>query len=555
MRRRALGAVLMLPCLTFAQATPTPVLPVHITAIVAFATTLVLMAVWGYLQLQAAYGLLNSERRALEQAEKLRRESGDEPFLNELVRTVGSSTKVQHACEATRSAAKLGASLAQVGDYAEEARLAIESRSLATRNIAQMAIYIGLLGTLVGLAVAVQQLNSIPVIRGPQDLRTFGEATRAMFGSFGLAFVSAGVGILVTVGLSVLVSKFDFKTAEFQRNLERFLLTAVAPAAKAFVERNRPLTEIGLMEKLVKDLDEVLTRSLQGFRDAGTSASDAAKAFETAAVKSTEAVGTLDDAAVQVSTAARTMQLVSAESGKHREELVSSIAGIRNALIEIQELMERLEALTAGWETHIPVLSESTAQLRRTNELAAQIMPGFRTALGEANDRAKRDLVDFFGLIVTHLEQTRKVLDSQAGYLNDVAYLVREVPGAVKEGMDQMVVNVPEPNVRVDLGSLSGQLHEIASSIATGVQRIESAVQGSRPVPGGAPTGDPIPIQNVEAGLSTLSRQLDLIRQELQIGRSPVADPEVIRLLGGIQSELARLSRRKRGIWPFGGGG
>jgi hypothetical protein len=59
----------------------------------------------------------------------------------------------------------------------------------------------------------------------------------------------------------------------------------------------------------------------------------------------------------------------------------------------------------------------------------------------------------------------------------------------------------------------------------------------------------------VEAGLSTLSRQLDLIRQELQIGRSPVADPEVIRLLGGIQSELARLSRRKRGIWPFGGGG
>ena len=321
-----------------------------------------------------------------------------------------------------------------VSPAAVEAMVRLKGQHFASlvsvpRLVAQLGVYIGLCGTVIGLTLtawswqpsttgssgpgSAQVAESLPATdEGSGGGDTQGQSPAAdssrATGGFAVAFVSALGGVLATILVSWGLHRYDERVDELERELTKRALhrLSVHDTASVLAEQMKPVLEelIARGERTVAETkrvaDEALTSMQQTHREAvqafASTLADQSRVVEeirqgveAAAGRSVELMGRLSESV------SRGLDDVGKSFGEAAAKAASQVAGemARSALEAQTRALERLEQTLSRSEAFGEEAAEAAAQLAA--EAAKSALEVQTRAIGRLEDALAR--VEAFG--------------------------------------------------------------------------------------------------------------------------------------------------------------
>jgi len=320
-------------------------------ALVAIILSIVLIAfarMWRHLvvkqqQLNAEIGALTQLRAA---AAKIKQGASDasinvESLYKVIVEGVASQPVLKRRLEVLESHYLSGIDNAEAGMILDRSAFQDveasrwEAETDEPRFWAGAFAFIGLIGTLAGLTLAVWHLMQVVASSKnlPPNTDRMEVLTQSMsttFQGMGGAFLSTAIGICFTLWLSWLISRYERQAESFRLELEEFTHTSLEPlllSVRSFRRRAvkekwqlNPDEERSYLESLVKRMEsvaETFTQSVGTFQNGLVATlktthnafQSVAEATETGASKLVTAAASLENAASDVAGAASTIDL------------------------------------------------------------------------------------------------------------------------------------------------------------------------------------------------------------------------------------------------------
>jgi uncharacterized protein YukE len=369
----------------------------------------------------------------------------------------------------------------------------LEGRPASARGISNLAVYIGLLGTLVGLTLAVRVLREFPRIERLEDLKLFGDLTKDMFANFGVAFISAGTGIVATLVLAPLVAKYDKRAAGLAGNLESLCAEVIMPTAMVCRQRAKPTSSEDMLQKLLKIFGEVSEEAM-------TRMGAVAKTLNEATLNLSQSSANVAALGNNVLQATESVRNLNQQSEKTATALETAAGQVSAAATLSAASNERFGEFVSGWDP---------APLREANEQMAKVVPNLETSLARAHKEQGEIVGDAVTRISGLLESTRQMIASQAALVATVDDVTRQlVPLAATQTQPS------DPTVAHTSVQSSHEVLEVLRAI-----RAELAVRQAPMAISSSDTSSPTVIQPIPAevviSLQAMSRTLGRIEQEM----------------------------------------
>lgn len=479
---------------------------VHVYVVLGFVAALLAAALYCLVwDLARANRLRKADAKALETAKQLVKNfKGPADFCARLSSSFEATTILGGVSREIMGAAWGGSHVsAEWGDRIERD---FEDRAIVTRTIANLAVYVGLLGTLVGLIAVVVNLNSIPTIASPQDLKNFGNSIRNMFGSFGWAFGSAVGGILVTVVLSACLNAYDKKSAHLAQQIESFAIQYILPASYKAQETGAPASNQEIARQLIEDMRQVMREAHANLGPVSKEMADTATSLKEAAASSHKLTElALEGATIFVEGSGKLSQ-ASEALGSLRADLGFNIGKITEEVGKFQQFVQ-------GWDPEA---------IRDATRSIASAVPDMELALGRIVDRMEGRSAETLQKITEALTDTKLLVRQQTDLVGRYEEILSQLPAAIAAGGHA----APAPAVGPDMSEVVEALRRIQGELA--VQKtvtVPAVATGSGDQP--PVTIQPIPasvVSNLEAIAGTLRR----IESSLSVTRAPMARPVLI---------------------------
>ena len=437
---------------------------IHVLVVVSMSVLIGIALIFALLDLANGRERLRHERRCVERLvalyQKLSPDS--EPFATELKNiTQGKPIVAQLANEAYRTT--LAGGQINVASFRERVENELQNTPSFARQVANLSVYFGLMGTLIGLAFAVMALHQIPPIEGPEDLKAFGNVTRDMFGSFGMAFVSAAAGILATLVTGASLSWYDKKSFTVGDKVESLFSEFILPSALTQQIDSRPVPTDKEYQRLLRQFLSASEQTVGKIQDsAALLQSVCHKTHETV-----EMIGGAAGAMADSSRALASMTSGASESLKNvgtqiAEETRGSFADLSSNIGQLSEAASRsanasqkLESLVDRWDTK---------PLQEAANKFGTILPALETKLaGLARDQ-KAELTQVLDQIKELLSSTNVLVREQAVLVTEVERIVRPIGNTVGSQSEQHLNQNSKISETVDL------LRQILSELSGSAQ-------------------------------------------------------------------------------------
>ena len=160
--------------------------------------------------------------------------------LAEIAKGVGQEESlVKQSASRLLCEMRASSTIVDVEHLVDDAAANLDERVATPRAIGASAVLVGLAGTILGLTATVLQLRS--AMEGGGKAVTSAAVSQliddlmGVFEHSGMAFVSAGAGVLVSVVLSSWIAAYAKRSHEFESRLMRFLVVRLIPVAESVV--------------------------------------------------------------------------------------------------------------------------------------------------------------------------------------------------------------------------------------------------------------------------------------------------------------------------------
>ncbi|HEY0866138.1 MAG TPA: methyl-accepting chemotaxis protein [Fimbriimonas sp.] len=518
----------------------------HVAVSGGIAVLLLALGIYSALRLYpltASQGL-ETERRALEQAiRNLDADpSGGEGLLRSS-RELAPQTQLRRIASEWHSASVAGTEFPTVAVTTEALRRRLAESGSTVRFIAGMAVYAGLFGTILGLAIAAFELRNQTGLLTQEDLPRFAAVVRDMMAGFSGAFAAAGAGVVVTLCLSYLLLRHDQEAEEFLAEAESFIANRLLPVSQALRDTVKPRDDASLIQKLVHDLDRVLLQTGDRMATALTHAEATAGHMRTASEALTEAARRIDQSSDGIRSASERIvdSATKIESGNH--QIAAAIDGSQSRLSEaVQRSNESFLAVRDVVQAISPVLRESVeiieqmhraAQMLGTaNDALRQLAPGVQQSISTAAGQMAGSLSASMEEMKAESEAVRELVRRHNDLVTQLAILIDELPSSMTVTVQPTTA---DRQVAAELTELRKQLAGPSQSENSLTQAIRALVYRLESTSGSTPA--------VPEGLERSPASLDLnpLLQEMR----------------GLREDLHRLKwsdrhQKRRSWWPFG---
>ncbi|MEJ5169401.1 MAG: hypothetical protein WHU10_00275 [Fimbriimonadales bacterium] len=360
------------------------------------------------------------------------------------------------------------------------------SRVPFTRISAQLGVYIGLLGTVLGLAFTAWQWS--PSTGGATAASPAGATT-----GFAVAFLSALAGVLTTILLSALLHGYDNLVERLEQELTRRALDRLSmhDTASRLAEEMQPQFE-RLVDELGRMMDEMRRVSDKALESMRQTHQEAVEKFSTTLADQSKVVeqirqGVEEAANGSIELLGRLSQSVSqgladvgAEFGKAATKAVNdmvqaSLKEQTEAIGRLEETLANVDAFSKEASNAVMEAAQNAARGAASEAMAAQrqAIDELRRALEEAQAQSDqlREAVNQLSAATSSaagvpesLQLAVGSLDKLTGRLQEVATQVNAVSGNLTGASDAFE-------------SLRANLREVAGHFADRVKELEDLQQ------------------------------------------------------------------------------
>lgn len=484
---------------------------IHLVVIYGFAALIVVQLILKYIyDVPRATLLIRHERAQLEVARNIWSQTQTDPeaFFEGLDAALDPVSAVRTIVEHAQAGALAGVEPV-AAEWSRMAREMLERPMAKVVLMANASVYLGLFGTIAGLAFAVYELQSMPVIRTEEDLKAFAQVVQAMLGSFGQAFVSAASGVGATLALNYSLSSYERSVSEFLDELSDFVIHGLIPNAKVYGELYGPQDEPGLVTQLVRELDQTLLGTLGEFRTINEQSAQSATSFAGAAHLMKSTVSGLSSSAGSVATSSQAVADAAKKIDAGHQKIAAALLGGNEQMAAVARTMDGLPAYLSESKVATDALTAAAAALSVAQKELASIP---KTVLDATNSHAAALSSSVTNVAKLSEEQSQRVasLISQNQTLftrlNDLIESLKRQPSDISDGRQDALLRAltdirdqlrtgphggaPDSDmVRILSGirdaldrrpdSGGAQLHQHMQQIAGYMQRIELLLQRS----------------------------------------------------------------------------
>lgn len=302
------------------------------------------------------------------------------------------------------------------------------------RFYAQLAVYIGLLGTIFGLWLALGNLQGATQIHDESTLRAFASSTRDLLGSLQGAFFSALAGVLVTTLLGWRVQHFDRASDRYVEELDRFARQKLLSKLEGLRLELLPQSGLEAAQLIVTQLDKTLvsfTRSwAERFKtlaeettrlaESGEGFRESTKALEASADTLAEVTAKLDGKLEDVVGATRAV----VESTSRNGEIIATAS---LAVTELSRRAEQWPDISAQLQQTGSQVAVASDSMRLSTDQLAASTTGFGQAWsGLSDDVRKLSAESFKELNETFLLAVEEIVRKATTELTGVVAGVHE---------------------------------------------------------------------------------------------------------------------------------
>jgi biopolymer transport protein ExbB/TolQ/gas vesicle protein len=402
------------------------------------------------------------------------------------------------------------------------------------RFYAQLAVYIGLLGTILGLWMALASLQGATQIHDESSLRTFASSTRELLGSLQGAFISALAGVLVTSLLGWRVQHFDHATDQYVDRLDRFARERLLPNLEGLRLHMLPQSGIEAAQLIVTQLDKTLGSFTRAWGERFK-----VLAQETAILAETS--GGLYESTKALETSADTLAEITVKLDTRLDSLISAsnaASAVAEGSLGIMSSASTAVAILADRAQQWPDLS---LQLQQTSYHVAAASESLRASTQQLNITTSGFEDSWSGLS----DKVHKLSADSFKELNEE--FVRSVEEIVRRASSELTSVVSGVHAR------DVELSQLANRVGTAVEQqgvyssqlADSVYKMYALIP---PLEDPRPaLETMLASLRAVSQAIlaradQMVSHEPEVGVAPASTSGVKEGLVGIQVGVESLS-------------
>lgn len=453
--------------------------------------------VWGLSNLGHAHSTLASEIETIKSLKAFRTQVRDNrEFAKQIPMKCGTERLPGKYAKEIFSLANVGSQMDQ-SSIRERALRELENHASVARTVSNLAVYGGLLGTLMGLAVAALRLTSMS---GKSTPTAFMEQAGAMFGHLGWAFFAAGVGIVVTLVLGWFVAAYDKKASEVAVSVEAMCVETLMPVAQAL---SRPASTEQVLSRLIEDFRTANSENLKTLSETAMDLKSAASALKKVLQGLESLTATLDEASKHAGDSIQSSRESALALGKSAEQLARSGAIVAQATLDFKDEVSKFD---------------STA-LQEANRRMGEVIPNLGSELSRIAKHHTDATKDAMAEILAAVNEQRTVLAGNAQLVSDLDSIAREllplattsesnieeIAKSIVAALNDKHLSSPEPAQSRTINNDS-ELVDLLRQIKAELQ-VQRQVSSTHVVDGGAAVIQPIPPQvvtNVENMVSLL---------------------------------------------------
>lgn len=215
--------------------------------------------------LAAAWKVVEGDRRALIVGQKQIEEADDYEKLKSIAKALPEASFLRRRLEACSELQRLGAE-ADISALRTLTEDALEGSLRFPRWVAANVVLFGLLGTVIGLVVAVSKgAEAVSSGADASVQGTLGVLT-SVFGGLQTGFFTTLVGIGAAIGLGLVISQVRGAQLAMRESLERLSMVALYPKLRTSPEQALAQASQSL-NFIQRRLEDVLTQILVGIRE------------------------------------------------------------------------------------------------------------------------------------------------------------------------------------------------------------------------------------------------------------------------------------------------
>lgn len=443
--------------------------------------------VWGLSNLRHAYKTLAFEKETINSLKAFRAQVHDNrEFAVQLPAKCGTVRLAGKYAKEIFSVANAGSQIDQAS-IRERAVRELEDQASLARTISNLAVYGGLLGTLMGLAVAALRLTTMS---GKSSASDFMEQAGTMFSHLGWAFFAAGVGIVVTLVLGWLVAAYDKQASEVAVSIESICVETIMPVAQAL---SRPVSTEQVLSRLIEDFRTASSENLERLSETANALKSAASALKKVLDGLDSLSVTLDETSRRVGDSIQSSRDSTLALGTASEQLARSGAIVAQATLDFKDEVSKFD---------------STA-LQEANRRMGEVVPSLGTELSQIAAHHTKATQEAMGQILSAVNEQKAILSGNAQLISDLDGIARELLPLAAAGDSSVedlaasivaALNGQQPRSQaatvISPASADPELVDLLRQIKAELQ-VQRQVSPTQVVDGGATVIQPIPPQVV----------------------------------------------------------
>ncbi len=421
------------------------------------------------------------------------------------------------------------------------------------RYIGAGAVYGGLLGALLGLQGAVQELSGVRRVTTQQEMESFFSAAAGMLNSFGSAFSAAIAGVICTLIVNALVAAIENKQETFRSVLETVVREKMLPKMPAGDEAGKALETLSEASQCLAETltaaDVAFASSVDHLRLVATAAHDvleqgraslasvrddflvARDGLSDALALGATALGDATDrASVEIGRAA------AAATDRLRVEVETVNAGrsaMESGVLTMAETLDRLLVVLGAVESTVNGAQAIESSLVSSQQALTDLAASQRELGNNVHRSLVQSQLPMVEGINRQVEVMRKpfedfeaTLASHRAFVLDLGDAVRDLPNSIRneelalvgsarldQHMDALVLLVQQvEDVRREAATASASTSVRVDDLA---DKVADLLSQTRTAASKAPS-DKNDIAILATEVQHLSRGIDLIRTELE---------------------------------------
>ena len=272
----------------------------------------------------------------------------------------------------------------------ESALADVENRLLGSmawpRFYAQIAVYIGLLGTILGLWLALASLQGATDIHDEATLKSFASSIRELLGSLQGAFVSALAGVLVTSVLGWKIQYFDRSTQQYVDRLDKFARQQLLPNLESSRLGMLPQSGLEAAQLIVTQLDKSLGTFTRLWAERFKLLADETARMEESNTQLRTSIQSLSQSVGSMSHLASNLEVglseVASASKSSMEVTQRGVELMTSASFAVSKLSERAEQ----WPDLSSQLEQSSARVTNASEMLSNSVSRLSAATSGLSD-------------------------------------------------------------------------------------------------------------------------------------------------------------------------